>query len=250
PPFIEGEVFYQVLRESSKSMHERINAYEKMQLDYKEYIEGWIHEIKTPIAGIKLITENNDAPELSKVAEEMKKIEGFVEQALYYARSNDVQKDYIIKPFSIRQAVMEVLKNNSRLMIQKGIFPAMEGLDEVVYSDYKWLVFILNQLVSNSIKYTEKSKSTLKIEAVKMPHKIVLTLADEGVGIDEKELSKVCDKGFTGEKGRKYREATGMGLYLSKKLCEKLGVGMEIQSTLGVGTTVSLIFPLSRLEAE
>lgn len=244
PSFIEGKIFYNLLKKTNKAMHEQVNAYERQQKEYKEYIEQWIHEIKTPIAAIHLLAQNSKGYPVNKIIEEVRGIERFVEQVLYYARSNDVYKDYMIKPFTLRKAVMEAVMSHSRLMMQKGIVPELNNLEETVYSDYKWIVFILGQIITNSVKYTQREKSVLKITSLKQQHKVVLTLQDEGIGIRPNDLERVFDKGFTGENGRKLIGGTGIGLYLCKKLCDKLNIGIQIKSKLNEGTMVALIFPL------
>ncbi|MHC1750858.1 MAG: sensor histidine kinase [Cellulosilyticaceae bacterium] len=248
PSFAEGKMFYEILKSTNKEMHEEINRYKMMQQDYKEYIESWIHEIKTPIAAINLMIENNKLPITDKIQSEMEQVESYIEQALYYARSNDVSKDYIIKPFKLKKIVMEVIQNNSRTLIQKGIMPQLGNLDEVVYSDSKWVTFILNQIISNSIKYNKASRGIIKIDATKENYCVVLTIEDNGIGIQERDLGRVFDKGFTGENGRKFVKSTGIGLYLCKKLCNRLGMGLELTSKLGEGTMVKLIFPVGDLQ--
>lgn len=244
PSFSEGKLFYDILKKSNKVMHEEINHYQFMQQDYKEYIESWIHEIKTPIAGINLMIENNKSPVTSKIELEMQQVEKYIEQALYYARSNDVSKDYMIKPFVLRKAVMTVIQSNSRLLIGNAIMPELGELDEIVYSDFKWITFILNQIIGNSIKYTNKQKGCIKINAKTQNHSVILIVQDDGIGINEKDLGRVFDKGFTGENGRRITKSTGIGLYLCKKLCDRLGIGLTIESVYKEGTTVKLIFPV------
>ncbi|MGL6173693.1 MAG: sensor histidine kinase [Cellulosilyticaceae bacterium] len=245
PSFAEGKIFFEILRKTNKSMHEQVNKYEGMQKEYKEYIESWIHEIKTPIAAVNLIIANNKDVTTQKIAQEIKQIECYTEQALYYARSNDVNKDYLIKPFTLRKVVMSVIQDHSTMLIQHRIMPEIGALEEVIYSDYKWVKFILNQIIGNSIKYAKTQSGTLKIYTHRLAQCVILTVEDEGIGINEKDVERVFDKGFTGENGRQFIKSTGIGLYLCKKLCNKLGLGLTLESEAGVGTKVKLIFPVS-----
>lgn len=247
PTFSEAKIIYDLLKVTHKEMHEQVNVYKDMQEEYKEYVESWIHEIKTPIAAAKLMIENNEGPVTYKIASEIKQVESFVEQALYYARSNDVSKDYIIKPLELRSVIVTVIKENSRTLIQKKITPQLEALDDVVYSDSKWVIFIVNQIIGNSMKYSKESGGMIKVYSEKQRNKVILNIQDNGIGINEKDVKYVFDKGFTGENGRKFSRSTGIGLYLCKRLCDKLGLGITLESTLGEGTRVQLIFPLGEI---
>ncbi|MEG0297309.1 MAG: sensor histidine kinase [Clostridium sp.] len=246
PEFLEGKLFYDLLKDTNRDMHENIKSYSDMQTEYREYIETWVHEIKTPIASSKLIIENNKNEVTSKINLELKRVEEYIEQALYYSRSNDVSKDYIIKKFSLETAVRNTIKRNSSDFIYKGIQLEIKDIEADIYSDIKWVEFILNQVIGNAIKYSNSNKPKVEITSVKNPNNIILTIKDNGVGIDEKDIRRVFEKGFTGENGRVYGKSTGIGLYLCKKLCEKLGVGISISSAKGEGTKVSLIFPLGK----
>ncbi len=250
PNFLEGALFYNILKECNKEMHEHVNHYKNQQSGYREYIETWVHEIKTPIASIMLMSENNKTPIMDNIGQEVKKVESFVEQALYYARSNDVNKDYIIKKFSLLTAVNSVIRQHSKDFIYKRISLQLEELEVNVYSDIKWVEFILHQILSNSLKYIKPQEGNIRIYATKFHNTIVLTLEDNGIGISEKDLSRVFDKGFTGEQGRQYNAATGMGLYLCKKLSLKLGLDIKISSQLGIGTKVNVIFPVNDYQLE
>lgn len=244
PGFEEGRLFFEVLQDVSKEMHEEVNKYKLQQQDYKDYIESWIHEIKTPIAAAQLLISNNEGPITYKIQDEVKRIEEYVEQVLYYARSNDTSKDYLIKAFDLRRLVVECIKEQSRLLIQKKIIPQIEDFNEIVYSDVKWVGFICNQILYNSIQYSKSTGGTVHISATRNKNNVILKIQDTGIGIEEKDIGRVFDKGFTGENGRRFNKATGMGLYLCKKLCDKLEIGIRLESKMDVGTTVYLIFPI------
>ncbi|MCY6353768.1 sensor histidine kinase [Clostridium sp. ZS2-4] len=246
PEFLEGKLFYEILRECSREMHEHINEYKNLQLEYREYIETWVHEIKTPIASSMLIIENNKNSIMDNIGKEINKIDQFVEQALYYSRSSDVSKDYLIKKFQLKTAVNNVIRRNSKDFINKKISLQLDEIEEVVYSDIKWVQFILNQIISNSIKYIKDKEGSIRIYSTTNKNNVILTIEDNGIGISDKDINRVFEKGFTGEHGRKYNASTGIGLYLCKKLCDRLGLGINITSQLGAGTKVNIIFPLSK----
>lgn len=247
PEFIEGKLMYDILKQTNKDMHEHVKSYRDMESEYREYIETWVHEIKTPIASTRLIIENNQNEITKNINNEIKKIEEYIEQVLYYSRSNNVSKDYIIKEVSLPSLVRTVIKKNSRDFISKGISVEMEAVEGTAFSDIKWLEFILNQVISNSIKYMKEYNGKVKIYTNSNENNIVLVIEDNGIGIVEKDINRVFEKGFTGENGRKFGRSTGIGLYLCKKLSEQLGIGLTLSSKEGVGTKVSIIFPLGRV---
>lgn len=239
----EERIISDVLKECNKSMHENVKYYKDEQAEYKEYIETWVHEIKTPIASAKLILENDDSNLSSRINYEMKRVEGFIEQVLYYARSSDVSKDYIIREFSLRDVVMKAVKNNSRDFINRNIKLNINKIEGNIFSDAKWIEFIINQIIINAIKFSIPNKGEISISSKVNENNIVLTIEDNGVGINEKDIDRVFEKGFTGENGRNFGKSTGMGLYLCKKLCDKLGIGISLTSKEKIGTKVSIVFP-------
>ena len=183
--FIDGEKLNDILKEVSRDMHENVKYYRDMQTDYREYIETWVHEIKTPIASTKLIIENNQNEVTNKIDSQIDRIEGFVEQVLYYSRSNNVSKDYIIKEINLDNVVRNVIKRNYRDFIHKRIKLDIKDINEIVYSDKKWIEFIINQIIGNSIKYSSNKEQMISIYSIKKDNSIILTIEDNGVGIIE-----------------------------------------------------------------
>ncbi|MEK4028018.1 sensor histidine kinase [Pseudobacillus sp. FSL P4-0506] len=247
PDFLEGKIVHDILQSTNKQMHEHVNKYKQMQTEYREYIETWVHEIKTPIAAGKLILDNHKSSDVKGVYEEFEKVEGFVEQALYYARSSSTSNDYLVKEFSLKPCVTNVLKKNAKAFIHNKIQLDLADFNEVVYSDEKWVEFIINQLISNSIKYSQKKEKKIRIFTTMHEHNLILHIVDNGVGIGEKDIRRVFDKGFTGENGRAFGSSTGIGLYLCKKLADKLHLGLDIQSQKNAGTEARIIFPKSKV---
>lgn len=244
PNFYEGRVIYETLSDCNRNMHEHVNFYKHLQQEYREYIEAWVHEIKTPISSSKLIIENSESKDKNALGDELRKIEGYINQALYYSRSTDVSKDYIVREFEIKEAIQEVIRNNRRDFINKKISVDVEQVVGKVITDIKWIIFIVNQIIINSIKYSKTNNAHLKAYTTFGKENIILTIEDNGIGIPKNEINRVFDKGFTGENGRKYGKSTGIGLYLCKKLCEKLGLGICLRSVEGEGTEVNIIFPI------
>lgn len=242
----EEEKIKDILTETNRSMREQINYYKNIQKEYQEYIETWVHEIKTPIASTMLIIENNEELVPYSMKNEIKKIENYIDQVLYYSRSNDVSKDYIIKKMDLEYVVRNVVKKNASDFINKKIAIDMHNLSGFVYSDSKWIEFIINQIISNSIKYSTTENPKVSIYSTKNENNTILTIKDNGVGISPKDLNRVFEKGFTGENGRLYGKSTGIGLYLCKKLCDKLGIGLTLNSIHNKGTEINIIFPIGR----
>ena len=242
--FIEGKILKETLQEAGKSMLENVNQYKEIQEDYKEYIELWIHEVKIPIAASKMIIENNKNTITKSIDEELDKVENYIEQALYYARSNAVEKDYIITKNNLKEIVNSaILKNKTTLLNQK-VTLELKELEQEVYTDSKWATFIINQIIQNAIKYSKESDKKIEIYSKSKNDKIILYIEDNGIGIRKGEITRVFERGFTGENGRKIgKKSTGIGLYLCKKLCDKLGLGIELNSEKDKGTQVRIIFP-------
>mgnify|MGYP004544386925 FL=1 len=247
PEFIEGKILYETLEQINKSMHENVNKYKYNVKDYKEYIELWIHEIKIPLATSKMIIENNKNNATRSIEEELDKLENYIDQALYYARSNTVEKDYYIKKSNLKDLVNESIKKNKTMLIQEKVEINAHDLNNIIYTDSKWIIFILNQLIQNSVKYKNKER-TLEIEIYSKENKdnTVLYIKDNGVGIKKNEINRVFEKGFTGTNGRlSNKKSTGIGLYLCKKLCNKLGISIELDSKENEYTEIKIIFPNS-----
>ena len=245
--FTESKLIYDVICKSNKAMNDEIGEFKRGINDYREYIELWVHEIKTPIATCKLLIENNESPLTESIGEEVCKLENYIDQALFYTRSNTLEKDYIIKEMILSSCVNKVLNNNADSLIKKRVKISLGDLEKMVYSDSKWIEFILGQIISNSIKYMNKEHKELKIYCNENSKYVILNIEDNGAGISEKDISRVFDKGFTGENGRKFGKSTGIGLYLCKKLCKKLGLDITLISEEGKFTRVSIIFPINRM---
>ena len=243
PSVYEEQVTYEVLRECCREMHEHVNYYKNLQGEYREYIETWVHEIKTPIASLSLIAENSDSKNKRALEDELNKIEIYIEQVLYYSRSTDVSTDYIVKEFEIKNILQRVIRKNRRDFISKGFSIDIDNVFGKVITDSKWIEFIINQIIVNSIKYSNKESAKFKAYTKINEDNIILFLEDNGIGISDKDIKRVFDKGFTGENGRVYGKSTGIGLYLCKKLCAKLGLGIEIESKINKGTKVKIVFP-------
>ena len=243
PEKAEEQVFYQIMKMAEKSMLERIGQVQRERKEYKEYIEQWIHEVKTPITAMKLICENNRYSFTRDLMAELENINRFTEQALYYARSEHTEKDYSIREIALNNVIHGAIADNKYLLRQNNVAVTVEDTEYSIYSDDKWLRFILDQLISNAVKY-RTGQPVLHFFAVKEKDRIILSVEDNGIGIPASDLSRIFEKGFTGQNGRTIHSSTGIGLYLCKRLCDKLGIGI-FASSEGKGTTISLSFRIN-----
>lgn len=223
PEFLDGKVFYDALYKIDKSMMENINNYRNETEDFKEYVEMWIHEIKIPIAGLMLMYHNNKTVN-KNFLDQLNSLDNLTDQILYYVRSNYAEKDFLIKEASMDKIINEVLLKNKDSILENHIDVTVDVKNVKVLTDSKWLVFILNQIINNSIKYSDNSRNSyIKFYIEDNEKETTLHIKDNGIGVNASDLKHVFDKSFTGENGRKMRNSTGFGLYISKKLIEKLG---------------------------
>ena len=243
PEFLTGRIITEELRRINQSMIDQINIYKYAQKEYKDFIEMWIHEIKTPLsAGLIMAEKRQD----EVMQEELHAIQKYLEQALFYARSQFVGKDYIVRDMDLNETIGNVMRRNRRAFMLKSVAVDVQLEGAVVKSDSKWLEFIIQQIVTNALKYTKAKEGLIRFYYKRQENAVVLFIEDNGIGIDEKDLLRVFDKGYTGELGRIQNQATGIGLYLCKMLCEKLHLLIGIESKLEKGTIVKITFPLEQ----
>lgn len=233
PSFYDGAMMFDALYAINKSMNENVKKYRLGAQEFQEYVEMWIHEVKTPLATLTLLSKD------PKIDEQIKRLDDDVEQILYFARAENAERDYLINEVSLAKVVGEVANRNRAMLQAQQINFVVQNVDYKVRTDSKWLEFILNQIINNSIKYQCR---TIKIAAERQNGIISLTIYDDGIGISAKDLPRVFDKSFTGSNGRKGRKSTGMGLYIAKVLCEKLGHKIEIASEEGKYTMAKISF--------
>ena len=234
PNFLEGRILYDVLDEVNKNEHDLISNLKNKQEDFKEYIELWIHEVKLPLASLTLINRKD-----KNTLRELKRIEDDVEQILYYVRCENANNDYLIKEWSLDTIIKNVALRNKDDLLALGIDFKVDNCNLKVLTDSKWLEFIINQIVSNSIKYKKDKDSIIEIIGKDFDDYVTITIYDNGKGICKSDLPRVFNKTFTGNNGRTLSsKSTGMGLYLCKELCKSLGHKIEIDSKVNEYTKV------------
>ncbi len=237
PRFYDGEILYAALYQINKSMLENLSQYRERSQAFQEYVEMWIHEVKTPLATLALISKDPG------VNEQIKRLNDYVEQILYFVRAENAEQDYLIKAVNLADIVSNVASRNREILLAKAIDFSARELDYQIFTDVKWIEFILNQIINNSIKY---QSSAITLSACETTHEIILTITDNGIGISASDLPRVFDKSFTGQNGRLGAQSTGMGLYITKTLCDKLGHQIEIFSEPAQYTKVVIHFAKSK----
>ena len=241
PNFLDGEILYQMLYEINKSMNENIRDYRSKINDFKEYVELWIHEVKIPLSALILYTHNKKTSKA--LVNEINKIDNYLEQILYYIRVENTEADYIIKEVDLNKVIRDVMLKNKDVLLERNIDIISDVHSLKVLTDYKWLEFMVNQVISNSMKYMRDiDDKKIEIKAYKQNNYIVLEILDNGMGIPASDIGRVLNKTFTGQNGRKVPGSTGMGLYIVSNLCKKLGHKLEIESKEGEYTKVKFVF--------
>ncbi|OUO90760.1 histidine kinase [Gordonibacter sp. An230] len=249
PGFLEGRLAYEALEAHAKAASDEVAAHKGQAEAYRGYVELWIHEIKTPIAAAGLIAAGMHGPQAERMKGELDRIEGYVEQALYYARSTSLSRDFSIRETSLADVVRGVARKHARYLVEQKTMPVFDvSADVRVWADAKWLAFALGQLVTNAAKYGAASVRFSACEEGEgtAEARTVLEVADDGPGIPSEDVPRVFERGFTGRNGRALGSSTGMGLYLVAELCEKMGLGVALASEEGRGTRVLISFPHDR----
>ncbi|WP_167958261.1 sensor histidine kinase [Anaerosporobacter faecicola] len=245
PQTYEDQLYYTILRRCNKSMLEEILKQKHVHEEYQEYIEQWVHEVKTPIAAMKLLVENGKEQEVNsqraifrKLLLELEHMEHDVEQVLYYARSEAVAKDYLIRETDLHEIVNQAIRDNKQLLIQSGV-SVESSCHAFVIADRKWVAYILSQCIQNAVAYESTTITfSIKTEGVHT----TLYMEDNGVGIKEEELPRIFEKGFTGTNGRVNEKSTGIGLYICSHLCDKMNIQIKVVSQEGKGSIFSFTF--------
>lgn len=234
----------EILKEQHNLYEAEIQKCNKIHNEHLTFINQWVHQMKTPLSVIQLqIQEYEGEEKYENMQEEVNKLKEGLNMAMYFARLDSFQKDFLVERIFLKKLARDAVNEEKKIFIRNRIIPRVE-IDESldVYSDVKWLKFILRQLIINGVKYSKGKGKELIIKALENEKEIKLSVIDEGIGIPSKDIKRVFDPFFTGENGRKYGESTGMGLYITKEICKNLGHRVEIESTVNEGTRVTIKF--------
>ena len=243
PDFYEGQILHETIYEMGKSMTEQITKSEQSVSDFKEYVEMWVHEAKLPVAALLLKNFNSSSEESAQIRKQLLKLDAYTEQILYFTRAEVAEKDFLIKETRLSKAFGSAAAKMREELQENQFDVRVSGLDVSVMTDSKWMVFVLIQLISNSIKYrTDDRQRVLEAFAEEKDQQIHMHIRDNGIGIPASDLPRIFEKSFTGENGRREEKSTGMGLYIAKNLCSKLGHGITAQSEQDVFTEFTITF--------
>lgn len=220
-------------------------AFDHRYNDLIEYYTMWVHQIKTPISAMRLLLHDTDTVDTRLMGDELLRIEQYVEMVLCYLRLDSGSTDYLIKEYDLDSIIRPVVRKYASQFIRRRLKLEYEPLNTRVLTDSKWLSFVIEQLLSNALKYTPGGTISVTLEEPK-----VLCIRDTGIGISPEDMPRIFEKGFTGRNGRKDRLATGIGLYLCRRICSRLGHNLTAQSKMGSGTVVMLNLESAKLELE
>lgn len=240
PEQIQNEMYLQKLYRLYQREVQSLYATQNRHL---QFMNQWVHQMKTPLSVMHLLLQEEQELDKNSVREEMDRLKAGLDTVLMNARLDTFEQDMQIEQFNLRALVSEVATENKRLFISKRVYPEI-SIDEehVVATDHKWMKFIIGQFLTNAVKYTFEPNKKVYMAAECIDGNTLLTIRDEGIGISSSDLPRITKAFFTGENGRKTGESTGMGLYLAKEICGKLGHELSISSVQGQGTTISVLF--------
>ena len=246
PKSPDQALMYDALHAMGVASANEVMQAQASQKESREYMEAWVHEVKTPLAAAQLVAERVDDPESALLKRELDRANRQVEQVLWYARSLSAEADYHLRSVELLQVVREACRQNARFLIEHGVQPVIQVPSDVtVYADEKQTAFIVSQAVVNAAKYgaTRITFSAQEAADDAGGKQVALLVADNGRGIAAEDLPRVFERGFTGAHGREEGSSTGMGLYLAATLSQKLGLGLSLSSEEGTGTVFKLVFP-------
>ncbi|OBR96529.1 sensor histidine kinase GraS [Clostridium ragsdalei P11] len=246
----EQEMFKKLLLKTHKICSNKTIKFEETHKEYINFINKWVHQMKTPVSVINLILQDEMNEEnravFDSILEENEKLSHGLDMMLYNARVNEFNFDFNVESLNIVSIVRKVINDNKKSLIRNHIFPKLTDNTAItVETDKKWIYFVINQIVVNAIKYSKLKIQASKYISFKITDensKVILSISDKGIGIPKEDLNRVFNAFFTGKNGRKSDESTGMGMYLTKKICDKLGHEILVESEEGKGSTFSIVF--------
>lgn len=242
---IRGEDYRRLVRRLCEEHGAYQTETEARYADMIDYYTVWAHQIKTPIASMRLHLQNEDTALSRRLTADLGRVERYVEMVLTFARLNSQSTDYVIRECDLDSLVKRAVRKFSSEFIGRHLSLQYEPLNAVVVTDEKWLSFVIEQVLSNALKYTSSGSISIALEPEK-----TLCIRDTGVGIAPEDLPRIFENGYTGYNGRADQKASGIGLYLCRRICENLGHGLSARSTVDVGTEIRIDLSQHKLEVE
>lgn len=234
--------YQDIIKELYVIVNDSMEKQENDHINQMEYYTMWVHQIKTPISAMNLAINNRDKTDHNLMQRELFKVEQYVEMALQYIKINRLSSDLLIQEYNLSEIITGCVKKYASLFIYKKLSIELKDLSVTVLTDSKWLSFMIEQILSNSIKYTQEGGVNIKWE------ENMLMIQDTGIGIRSEDMERIFEKGYTGYNGRLDNKASGIGLYLVKMVSNSLAIKINLQSVVGEGTKISLIFPADENE--
>lgn len=233
-----SEALNQLLKSQYQLYEKEMIQLKRMQEEQFVFIDRWIHQMKTPLSVLELTAQDLDEPESSSMREEIDRMKTGLHTVLHMARLRSFDRDFHVSNVNMKKLIAEVNHENKRLYIRNNIYPnvTIENDAMTAYTDEKWYYFILTQLIQNAVKYSAHKSDTIDIRVFEKDDRIIVEVEDYGVGIPEFDVKRIFDPFFTGEIGRRFRESTGVGLYLTKEVANFLGHDIEVESEVDKGT--------------
>lgn len=240
---LEEEIMTYIINKKENKYSEVLDRKDVQIKDMEEYISKWVHEIKLPISAILMLLERIEDVEINtEIKNETEKINFLVNSVMYGSRSTAAAEDIFISEVKLQDIIKQSIKNNAFMLIRNNIEIKLENLEHYIFTDKKWILYVLDQLINNSIKYS-KENAEIQFYGEESDKYICLNIRDNGIGIAEEDLGRIFNKGFTGTNGRNTRyKSTGMGLYFSKKILDKLGNSFEVYSVKSEYTLFKIKF--------
>lgn len=217
--------------------HKKLELYNQTERQYNnmlDYYTIWAHQIKTPISAMSLMLQTEDFPQKGEIDENLRSIEQYVDMVMCYLRLESRTNDFVFKRYDLDRIIKQAIKKFSSSFIRRKIRLDYKAVDYMALTDEKWLLFVIEQVISNSIKYTKSGEISIFMAEE------ILYIKDTGIGIADEDLPLIFEKGYTGKNGRENKKASGIGLYICKKICEKLGHKISANSKIGEGTTIMI----------
>ena len=244
PENLIEEDYRQLIRALGEEKQRQASAMDLRMSDMQDYFTLWAHQIKTPIAAMRLILQTKPENSAMEIEGELFRVEQYVEMVLNYLRLDSDSTDFVFRTCALDDIIRQCVRKYAKQFIRKRIRLEYEGTALQVLTDEKWLCFVIEQILSNALKYTSAGSIRIFTQGE------TLVIADTGMGIAPEDLPRVFEKGYTGYNGRTDKKATGIGLYLCKKILQKLGHGISISSEVGKGTRVSIDLSREELTVE
>ena len=245
PAGIPDEDYQRIIRLLCRELSQRVGGMNRKYQDMIDYYTAWAHQIKTPIASMYLHLQNQDTPLSRQLSSDLTRIEQYVEMVLTYLRLDSDSTDYVIKAQDLDAIVRQSIRKYAGEFISRKLKLTYEPFTEAVITDSKWLSFVVEQVLSNALKYTPSGEIRIYLEQPK-----TLCVQDTGIGIAPEDLPRVFEKGYTGYNGRGDSKASGIGLYLCRRICKNLGHSISAASKPGEGTTIRIHLAQNKLEVE